>query len=172
MGRRMSDTAMHLVENVIPEVPVRQWVLTVPYELRFRMARSPEHCSAVLRIFVRCVGNWYRRRAGKIGVRGKLKTGGVTVIQRFGSALALNVHFHTVMMDGVYRVDGSGAPRFIRVPAPSDRDVVAVASEVHPGLQGDAAWKRSAQLARGIRAGPTVRDGRGVQRSRQHGYKG
>ena len=67
MGRRMSDTAVHLVENVFPEVPVRQWVLTVPYDLRFRMARSPELCSAVLRIFVRCVGNWYRRRAGKIG---------------------------------------------------------------------------------------------------------
>jgi Putative transposase/Transposase zinc-binding domain len=131
MGRRMSETAAHLVENVFPDVKVRQWVLTVPYELRFRMARSPELCSAVLRIFVRCVSNWYRRRAGRIGARGKLKSGGVTVVQRFGSALALNVHFHTVMMDGVYRVDGTGAPRFIRVPAPSDRDVVAVASDVH-----------------------------------------
>jgi Putative transposase len=95
------------------------------------MARSPELCSAVLRIFVRCVGNWYRRRAGKCGLRGNLKTGGVTVIQRFGSALALNVHFHTVMVDGVYRVDGAGEPRFFRVPVPSDQDVVAVASNVH-----------------------------------------
>ena len=131
MGRRMSKTAAHLVENVFPDVKVRQWVLTVPHELRFRMARSPELCSAVLRIFVRCVGNWYRRRAGKCGLRGNLKTGGMTVIQRFGSALALNVHFHTVMMDGVYRVDGARAPRFVRVPAPSDRDVVAVSVDVH-----------------------------------------
>ncbi len=126
MGRRMSETAAHLVENVFRDVKVRQWVLTVPYELRFRMARSPGLCSAVLRIFVRCVGRWYKHRARKCGVRGNLKTGGVSVIQRFGSALALNVHFHTVMMDGVYRVDGHEAPRFIPVPAPSDQDVVAV----------------------------------------------
>jgi len=26
-GRRMADTAAHLVDRVLPEVPVRQWVL-------------------------------------------------------------------------------------------------------------------------------------------------
>ncbi len=35
-GRRMSDTAAHLVDRVLPEVPVRQWVLTLPYPLRYR----------------------------------------------------------------------------------------------------------------------------------------
>jgi len=34
-------------------------------------------CSAVLRIFVHCVGNCYGRRAGKCGLRGSLKTGGM-----------------------------------------------------------------------------------------------
>ena len=37
-GRRMADTAAHLVEHVLPEVPVRQWVLTLPYPLRYRCA--------------------------------------------------------------------------------------------------------------------------------------
>ena len=37
-GRRMADTAAHLVDYVFPEVPVRQWVLTVPVALRYRMA--------------------------------------------------------------------------------------------------------------------------------------
>ncbi len=37
-GRRMADTAAHLVDCVLPEVPVRQWVLTLPYPLRYRCA--------------------------------------------------------------------------------------------------------------------------------------
>ena len=35
-GRRMSDAAAHLVDRVLPEVPIRQWVLTLPYPLRYR----------------------------------------------------------------------------------------------------------------------------------------
>jgi hypothetical protein len=37
-GRPMADTAAHLVDLVFPEVPVRQWVLSVPYGLRYRLA--------------------------------------------------------------------------------------------------------------------------------------
>jgi hypothetical protein len=35
----MADLAAHLVDRVIPDVPVRQWVLSFPFELRFRLAR-------------------------------------------------------------------------------------------------------------------------------------
>ena len=34
-----ADTAAHLVDRVLPEAPVREWVLTVPYALRHRLAR-------------------------------------------------------------------------------------------------------------------------------------
>jgi hypothetical protein len=37
-GRHMADTAAHLVDRVFPEVPVRQWVLSLPYGLRYRLA--------------------------------------------------------------------------------------------------------------------------------------
>jgi hypothetical protein len=37
-GRRMADTAAHLVDRVLPEVPVRQWVLSLPFGLRYRLA--------------------------------------------------------------------------------------------------------------------------------------
>ena len=72
-----------------------------------------------------------RRLARAHGIRGTLKTGGVTVIQRFGSALNLNVHFHTLMMDGVYEIGRNGAAVFHPVPAPSDEDVAAVAERVY-----------------------------------------
>jgi len=41
LGRRMCDFAAHLRDHVMPRVPVRQWVLTVPHPIRFRMAFNP-----------------------------------------------------------------------------------------------------------------------------------
>jgi ribosomal protein S27E len=32
-GRKMADTAAHLIDHVIPQVPVRQWVLSLPFKL-------------------------------------------------------------------------------------------------------------------------------------------
>jgi len=52
-GRRMAEQAAHLVEAVLPFVPVRQWVLTVPHRLRYRLAfdhalcRAPRHGNVV-----------------------------------------------------------------------------------------------------------------------------
>ena len=37
-GRRMTERAAHLVDEVLPPVPVRQWVLTLPYRLRYLLA--------------------------------------------------------------------------------------------------------------------------------------
>ena len=38
MGRRMTDTAAHLTDEILPRAPVRQWVLSLPYEIRYRLA--------------------------------------------------------------------------------------------------------------------------------------
>jgi hypothetical protein len=54
-GRRMAGTAAHLVDRVLPEVPIRQWVLSLPYTLRFRLAYDANLVSAVLHIFVNAV---------------------------------------------------------------------------------------------------------------------
>ena len=136
----MSDTAAHLVDEVLPHVPIRQWVLTVPHALRYKMAFDPALTGLVLRWFVRAVSAWLRRRARRVGIVGALKTGAVTVIQRFDSALGLNVHFHSLFFDGVYARDGRGRVVFHPVPAPTDREVAAVAERVFRavtlGLEG------------------------------------
>ncbi|MBW1878140.1 MAG: transposase zinc-binding domain-containing protein, partial [Deltaproteobacteria bacterium] len=62
-GRWMCQTAAHLVERVFPEVPVRQWVLTLPMPLRFWLARRPRLCREVLGVFLRAVFGWYSKRA-------------------------------------------------------------------------------------------------------------
>ena len=38
IGRRMTSTARDLVTRVLPHVPVRQWVLSLPFALRVRLA--------------------------------------------------------------------------------------------------------------------------------------
>ena len=45
----------------------------------------------------------------------RARTGGVTLIQRFGSALNLNVHLHMIILDGVYTLEGNvNAPERLR----------------------------------------------------------
>ena len=52
-GRRMADTAAHLVDRILPQTPVRQWVLSLPFALRYRLAYDAALTSAVLGVFVR-----------------------------------------------------------------------------------------------------------------------
>ena len=59
--------------------------------------------------------------AHKAGLRKKdVTTGAVTLIQRFGSALNLNIRFHLLIIDGVYLPRDKTPPLFRRVKA-SDR---------------------------------------------------
>ena len=51
-GRRMAQTAAHLVDHVIPPVPMRQWVISVPKRLRWFLGFRPEAVSALTNIFM------------------------------------------------------------------------------------------------------------------------
>ena len=96
--RRMVDTAAWLVDHVLPDVPVRQWVLTLPHRVRFLCAYDPELCTGVRRIFVRAVASFYKRRARERGIDVP-RTGAIVLQQRFDSALRLNTHFHSIWPD-------------------------------------------------------------------------
>src|SRR5262249_44379469 len=50
----------------------------------------------------------------------------MTAIQRFGSGLRLNVHFHTLVLDGVFSHTRSGPLTFHPAPPPSDADVAHI----------------------------------------------
>ena len=67
-GRRMADTAAHLVHRVLPRVPVRQWVLTL--------------------------------------------------------------HFHTLVLDGVYVQDGPNEVRFRPLPPPDDDEMARIGARI------------------------------------------
>src|SRR2546428_598618 len=82
----MTERAAHLVDEVLPWGPVRQWVLTVPYRLRYQMAWNPGLSRAVLRVYTRVLGAAYRRGARARGIAGG-QTGMGTALQRAGGAL-------------------------------------------------------------------------------------
>lgn len=128
-GRRMAEIAAHLTDNVLGGLPVRQWVLTLPHRLRYALAWDHRLCRAVLAVFVRALLGFERRRAAHRGIRGG-QGGAVTAIQRFGSALQLNVHLHTLAVQGVFVEDGDGRLRFVPSPAPTDRDVARLLASI------------------------------------------
>ncbi len=64
----MAETAAKLVDRVIPEVPVRQWVLSMPWRLRFLLASHPELCQLVRRSFLRAVFRFYRSLLEREGI--------------------------------------------------------------------------------------------------------
>jgi hypothetical protein len=81
-ARRMAETAALLVDDVLPQQPVRQWVLSLPFALRYLLATRPETITRVLGIVYRAISGHLIRKAGLR--RSTAATGAVTLIQRFG----------------------------------------------------------------------------------------
>ena len=131
----MTERAAHLVDHVLPRAPVRQWVLSLPFELRYRLAWDHALCRAVLAVYTRALLGFYSKRAKAWGDRDG-RTGTVTVIQRFGDALNLNVHFHTLAVDGVFVGEPDGSLRFVAARAPTDEEVETLLGVIRARIIG------------------------------------
>jgi hypothetical protein len=53
----MVETAAHLTDQVLPRVPLRQWVLSLPKRVRWFLRQRPETVSPVLRVFLRAAAS-------------------------------------------------------------------------------------------------------------------
>lgn len=62
----MAETAALLVDEVLPRQPIRQWVLSLPFALRYLLATRPEVVTQVLGIV-------YRAISGHAGLAGSHK---------------------------------------------------------------------------------------------------
>ena len=81
----MSATTARLMDDVLPlGVPLRQWVLTVPFAWRKRLGYDGPLLSALTRRFVRAVLDFYGARADGTGARGQ--SGAVVAVQRRNAA--------------------------------------------------------------------------------------
>ena len=127
--RRMAETAADLVDNILPRVPVRQWVLSFPIPLRSLFAVYPELITPVLRILHRAIHTHLIKQTGV--KREAAASGAVTLIQRFGSAANLNTHLHALVLDGVYHTSAdAGAPVFIEACAPSHEQLQTLLDKI------------------------------------------
>lgn len=132
-GRRMAEMAAHLVEQVIPWVPTRQGVVSVPIPLRYWMVASPQLMAQVHTIIRRTISQYYINQAVNQGhQRPKGQAGSVTFVQRFGGSLNVNLHCHFVFLEGVYldRCAQGLKPKFVKLDPPSDTDIAHVVHQI------------------------------------------
>ena len=106
-GRRMTELAAHIVDSVIPDVPVRQFVLTLPPHLRAVVAWNAELRGKVLRAFMRALEKHYVQQALAKGAT-EPKFAAISVLQRWDGALRVFPHWHVLVADGAWHKTATG----------------------------------------------------------------
>ncbi len=137
-GRRMTELSCHLVGQIFPRVATRQWVVTWPYWLRFRLAFDVKLMTGALSVWVKTIENWYRKQARDEWGVADGKCASIQVVQRFGDGLVLNPHVHSVFCEGVWHApSGAELPRgdaqeadrpdYLPLRGPTDSEVQRIA---------------------------------------------
>src|SRR3954470_11677666 len=106
---------------VLDEVPMREWVLSLPRWARFLLARDAQLITRTLDLALRTIFTMQRRRAAGL-TRNRRERAQSPFVQRFRGALNLNVHFHCLVPDGVFIEEKQGI-RFVALPCPSEDEV-------------------------------------------------
>ena len=179
-GRHMAQTAAHLVDHVIPPVPVRQWVISVPKRLRGFLADRPAAVAALTRIFIEEIERLLGAVAGVTSdasapAAARPRLGAVSFLHRFGSALNHHVHLHVCATEGVFvpAADGAGcdaSPAFLPARPINQADLAALTERVRRRvirwfrmqrlLDAAAAAQAPAQVSRGVCTQPQAQAGR------------
>jgi hypothetical protein len=123
-ARRMVEVAAHLNDHVLPALPIRQWVLSVPKRIRPFFHHDPALAGAVLGILLRAIRTALRQ--GSPGAGPDAQVGAVSFLHRFGAALNPHFHFHLVVLDGVF-TEADGEVRFHEATHLSADDARALA---------------------------------------------
>ena len=139
-GRHMAQTAAHLADHVIPPVPVRQWVISVPKRLRGMLADRPAAVAALTKIFLNEIERVLCAAAGvpphtDAPASARPRLGGISFLHRFGSALNHHVHLHVCVTDGVFvpaaaASAGDAPPAFIPARPITPADLAALTERV------------------------------------------
>jgi hypothetical protein len=121
-ARRMGGVAAHLTDQVLPPLPLRQWVLSLPKRIRPFLPHDPRLAGDVLRVLLRGIRTTLRRASPS--ATGYAQLGAVSFLHRFGSALNPHFHFHVVVLDGVFSEGDDGSATFHEATHLSTDDVL------------------------------------------------
>ena len=127
-ARRMVETAAHLVDNVLPRTPFRQWVITFPKRIRWHLRNRPEVASSLLRILLRAVETTIRNRSP--GAPTGSPIGAVSFRHLFGSTLNPHPHFHCLITNGVFASSRDHEAVFHEALDLSPRDIRSAQAKV------------------------------------------
>ena len=132
--RRMVEVSSHMVDQVLPRVQHRQWVLSMPKRVRWHLRHKPEVISGLLTVFLRAVETTLRQRSP--GAPPGARFGAVAFVHRFGSYLNSHVHFHVLVTDGVFSAGDDGEAIFHPALDLEPKDLEAVQAKMrHRGLR-------------------------------------
>jgi len=126
--RRGIAMSAHLVDEVIPHVKIRQWVITFPHDLRYLLAWKKDLRSWVLAAVMRALERHYVAQALAKGCKDP-KFAAISVAQRFDSAIRLNCHWHILCADGVW-VQTTEGLKFRQAPKLKPHVLEAVFADV------------------------------------------
>ena len=126
--KRMVETAAYLVDNVIPRIPVRQWVLSVPKRVRYFIYHNKKVSRDVLKIFLRAVETTIRKRSP--GAPSTSRSGAVSFCQNFGSILNVHPHYHSIILDGVFYKTENGEVSFAEATELTEQDLTDITAKV------------------------------------------
>ena len=127
-AERTSLTVTRAVDELLPPVGYRQWVLVVPKRIRYFLHHRPELVGVLCATFARAI-ELHLKRLAKIGAPIQIH-----FVQRFGSSLNLHPHVHAVVSDGLFedapKPFGGRQLAFHRTEAPTGPEVARVAEAV------------------------------------------
>ena len=113
-----------MVDDVLPRVQFRQWVLSVPRRVRWHMNHKPEVVSGLLGVFLRAVETTIRQNSPDAPAGSRF--GAVVFVHRFGSYLNTHIHYHVLVADGVFSAGQDGQAEFHPALDLDDDDFLSV----------------------------------------------
>jgi hypothetical protein len=131
----MAQTAAHLADRVIPPVPVRQWVVSIPKRLRGFLADRPQAVAALTKIFLAEIERTLLTASGVTSdadaqSASRPRLGAVSFLHRFGSALNHHVHLHACVTDGVFMPSSDATTAFLPARPVTAADLAALTERV------------------------------------------
>jgi len=139
----MAETAAHLTDNVFPtSTIIRQWVLSMPVPLRYMCARNSKLQGKILRytnsVIARTIKKSVQLRLDEKHPNNKirnLEAGAVTLIQRFGGHVNLNVHFHMLHAQGAWEIsDNESSVKFHSANNPTNEELLSCVENIASGV--------------------------------------